>query len=775
MEENQSKYQNFNEVKKDIDKHLINRILEYVKYGTFPNNNSESYMNSYTAVQLYSDKGDEQSQELMDYYNKILNTFIEDCGKKINKISGTQLIDAFIDKTEKINFLIYWMKRIFTYLDRFFTKKDKNSLSKNAIQIYKDCFFNNIQKNIFKEVNKLIKDDRNCNVDSRPKIKIILKIIDDLDLPAPNIIKEKNKIVWVLDKDKENEKENDNKEKEKNENSYAVQWYNTTFEKETKNFAKNKANGDIHIMSAPEYIKSQLKYLDEEKIRQEEYINPIFHDKINAINHQFLIGDYAEELGKMDTGIPYMFKNKRNEELKQAYALMKLFPSSLKVITDAFLPYIKKRGEEINENKEISRDPRQFIPELIKLKKEMDNLVEDCFENHNEFQDTKNRAFSNFMNKDFYAKQLSNYIDYSMKIGYKGKSEQEVEISLNEIIGLFKCINAKLVFIIDANTKLSDRLIKNKSISKNYEKKLISKLKQEQGVNYVNKMTQMMNDLDKNVKEIDDYKAMPHRGMPNGIKFNIQIVSQSAWDISKKSMEKIEIPKFLKVCVEDFENFYYRKHTGQKLIWCLGLSKIDIQYLCFKNKNITTSTLPQYLTLLQLEKYNKLSLSKIASLLGCQVNTILDDISGLVYNPSFNPQGSKDKGLILGEFDENTKEFKENDEIYFNVNFSFARQKFSTLPLPLKKNAAAIKETEVEEAKIQKRYEDNILQANLTRIMKSRIGQKTTHVWLINETSKQIEIFKAQPQQIKENIEKLIEKNIMKRCDNDRTCYEYIA
>ena len=82
---------------------------------------------------------------------------------------------------------------------------------------------------------------------------------------------------------------------------------------------------------------------------------------------------------------------------------------------------------------------------------------------------------------------------------------------------------------------------------------------------------------------------------------------------------------------------------------------------------------------------------------------------------------------------------------------------------------------ENEEAIITKKYQDNILQATITRIMKSKIGTKTTHVWLVNETSKQTELFKAQPQQTKENIEKLIEKNIIKRTNNDGSCYEYIA
>ena len=101
--------------------------------------------------------------------------------------------------------------------------------------------------------------------------------------------------------------------------------------------------------------------------------------------------------------------------------------------------------------------------------------------------------------------------------------------------------------------------------------------------------------------------------------------------------------------------------------------------------------------------------------------------------------------------------------------------KISLLLVKNKKSAAEVRENELEEAQITKRYQDNILQATLTRIMKSRIGQTTTHVWLINEASKQIDLFKAQPQQIKENIEKLIEKNIIKRSDKNKSCYDYIA
>jgi uncharacterized protein YutE (UPF0331/DUF86 family) len=752
--------------RKELEKEMIKGILEYLRNGTFPNNNPNSYMNAYTLVQGMADAGDSESEALFNYHNKTIQGYIEDCYNLIRKETKSQLIDSFIKQTENINFLIYWMNRIFTYLDRFFTKaKNKNSLSQNAISLYRQYFFDPIQSDIYIEVNKLIKEDRNCNIESRPKIKTILKILYDIDLDNPKIVKENNKISWVAEKGVETRN---------NATTYQDKWFQH-FSIETNKFAKDKGNADIHNMSAPEYIVSQLKFIDEESVRETEYINPKYHPKINEIIYKFLIGENAEELSKMDTGIPYMFSTKRNEELKNTFQLFKYHPQSLDVITGAFVPYIRKRGEDINQNKEITKDPKKFIPQLISLKKEMDSLVAECFENHPQFQDKKNKAFSLFMVKDLYAKQLSNYTDFCMRNGFKGKSQEEIENTLNDIIGLYKCLNSKLVFQLETNKKMSDRLIKNVSLSTNTEKIFISKLKQESGVTYVNKMTEMMNDLEKNKKEIESYKSSQSKGIPNGIKFNIQVISQSAWDINNKSMEKIELTPFLKVCLEDFENFYLKKHSGQKLRWCLGLSKLDIQHLKLKNKNISISTLPQYLTLYYLEKNGALTILKVAELLGCQVSTVLTDIHGLVFNPSYNPQGQAEKGLIVGSFNANTKEFKETDTISLNKNFTVARQKFNTLPLAVKKSAAEVRETELEEAQITKRYQDNILQATLTRIMKSRIGQTTTHVWLINEASKQIDLFKAQPQQIKENIEKLIEKNIMKRSDKNRTCYDYIA
>ena len=761
--ESKEKYKDFKVVKAEVKNEMIDNIHEYLKNGTFPNKKPNAYMTAYTAVQTHADIGDKECAMLLEYHNGVIRDYIQDCYNELSKETNVNLIDAFIKHTEHITFLSYWMNRIFCYLDRFYTKaKCKITLAKNALTLYTENFFNQFRNNIFIEVNKLIREDRQGIREYRPKIKTVMRIIKDLDYEFPKLIKENNKISWI--QEKENSKGTE----------IAIQndWYENYFLGDTLKFSRDKGKGDVQTLSAPEYIVSQLKYLDEEYERQREFINEKFHNKINDINYQNLIGDHMKEIASMDTGIKKMLETKNDVQLTNLYKLFKLYPASLVEITEEFQPYIRSRGNTLYENKELSKDPKKFIPELISLKKEMDKLVLECFENNNTFQDVKNKAFSLFMKKDVYAKQLSNYADFCMRNGFKGKSQEEIDHTLNDIIDLFKCLNSKLVFQNESNKKMSERLIKKLSLSTLSERLFITKLKQEAGVTYVSKMQEMMNDLEKNKNETESYKSMPHKGAPNGIKLDITVISQSAWEVSKKAMEKIEMPKFLKTCLDDFDAFYIKKHQGQKLLWCLGLSKVEITYLYLRNKNISVSTLPQLLSLLLLEKHGKLSLVSIAQHCGCQTSTIITDIQGLVYNPTFNPQGQPDKGLIVGTF---SKEFKETDEISINKNFTCSRMKIQTIPLPQKKSATEQKQAELEEAQIIKRYQDNILQATLTRIMKSRIGQETSHVWLVNEASKQIDLFKAQPQQIKENIEKLIEKNVIKRNDKNRTCYDYIA
>ena len=761
----------FEKSKKEMENIMINSLLLYVKDGTIPKVKNSTHMTCYNTIYNFTDSG--YGDELLNFHNSKIEEAANGCYERIKNLSGFDFIDSFIDCNNKLNSLIFSMSRIFLYISNNHLKgsEDKNNVRKYqednvsefSMKIYKENFFDKLKNKIFSSLNEiLIRDERNGNNEFRIKLISIMKTLQCMDYNKPRILK--------ISETSKNWQEEE-KDTAKIKLTYQDEWFKY-FESETIKYIRNKAERDIKNNSAPEYVKCELKYLDEEDERLDSYVYGGYHARIKEINYEYLIKNNAQQIVDMDTGINNMFKTKKKDELNEVYQLFSFYPECLKLIQSSFRAYIRERLLALYNDKEFSKDPKKFVPALIDLKKEMDEIVVLCFANDNDFQDQENKEFSVLMSKDHYPKQLANYADFCMRNGFKGKSEEEIEGTLNDIISIFKNINSKLVFQSETEKKMSDRLIKGLSINMNAEKMLISKLKQENGVTYVSKMNEMISDLEKNKAEYEGYKLSKSHGAPGGIKFNIQVISQSAWDINKSNMEKIEVPLFLQNCIDDFQSFYLGRHQQTKLIWCLSLSRIEIQYLYLQNKNISTSTLPQFLALYYLEQKGNLKLETIATLLGCNVKKVIYDIRGLIFNPSFNPKGTTDKGVILSNIDEKTKEFKPSTEISINRKFSVNRQKFNTLPLPQKKTADEIKASEMEEAQIIKKYQDNILQATVTRIMKSRIGQETSHVWLVGEASKQVDLFKAQPQQIKENIEKLIEKNIIKR---KGASYEYIA
>jgi len=59
----------------------------------------------------------------------------------------------------------------------------------------------------------------------------------------------------------------------------------------------------------------------------------------------------------MDTGVKYMFNNKKQSELKDIYTLISNHPDSLKYITMEMDPFIRERGESLFQDKNLSKDP----------------------------------------------------------------------------------------------------------------------------------------------------------------------------------------------------------------------------------------------------------------------------------------------------------------------------------------------------------------------------------------------------------------------------------
>ena len=194
-----------------------------------------------------------------------------------------------------------------------------------------------------------------------------------------------------------------------------------------------------------------MKFLEEEHERQKELINEKFLEELNATICKEIIGRNMVELVEMDSGVKNMLEGQKYDELKNLYELFKYYKPSLEEISKIFILYIIKRAEELRKNKEISKIPQKFVPQLIYLHNEINNIVKDFFKNNIILQAAKITGSTQFMEKDYYSKQLAIYLDFYMRIGMKGKSEEEINQEFDNIIELFKHLDHKYIFKEECN------------------------------------------------------------------------------------------------------------------------------------------------------------------------------------------------------------------------------------------------------------------------------------------------------------------------------------
>jgi cullin 3 len=84
-----------------------------------------------------------------------------------------------------------------------------------------------------------------------------------------------------------------------------------------------------------------------------------------------------------------MFQHSKLDELALMFRIFRRVETTLKYIIQKMSPYIEERGKKIVEDEALLKDPIEFTKKLLELKSEMDNMVENSFQNDIRFQ--KNR------------------------------------------------------------------------------------------------------------------------------------------------------------------------------------------------------------------------------------------------------------------------------------------------------------------------------------------------------------------------------------------------
>ena len=201
--------------KEQLKNVMIDGLLYYVRDGIHPQFDRRAFLDCYNIVQKFANR-DDTSELLFKYHNEVIEQAATECYEKTKGLSGFEFIDAFITYTERLNFLILNMEKIFEFLSVFYLTyaKDKKSLSEFSMDIYKKSFFDKLQTQVFTLLKELINNGPN-NENIGLKIKSIMTIINYLDFVKPKIVKNsKNLGEWVETSEMPNN----------NQNTYQKMW-----------------------------------------------------------------------------------------------------------------------------------------------------------------------------------------------------------------------------------------------------------------------------------------------------------------------------------------------------------------------------------------------------------------------------------------------------------------------------------------------------------------------------------------------------------------------
>ncbi|KAI5807119.1 Cullin family-domain-containing protein [Geopyxis carbonaria] len=425
---------------------------------------------------------------------------------------------------------------------------------------------------------------------------------------------------------------------------------------------------------------------------------------------------------------------------------------------------------------------KDMVPRLLDFKGNLDSMVAGPFKGNGLMSYSLRESFQKFINErrtenvgfnnSKPAEMIAKYVDQLLQSGTKGlppvagrsrpddgNDDAELSYRLELVLELFRFIQGKDVFEAFYKNALSKRLLMKRSASYDAERLMLAKLKNECGSAFTHNLENMFKDMDLSKESIASFKTSK-TGIEKAknVDLDVQILSQAAWPTYPEI--SVNIPHDLVQCLEAFGQFYLSKHSGRKLTWRHNMAHCTVKADFPMGAKELIMGAFQTVVLLAFNdapENGVLTYRDIQQASGLPDEELKRTLQSLALG----------KARILKKSPKD-REVTPNDK--FQVNQSFTDPKFR-----VKVNQIQLKETKKEQTETHERvardrqYET---QAAIIRIMKSR--KKIRHVDLVQQAIDQTKYRGTlDVGAIKENIERLIEKDYMDRDGDDH--YVYVA
>eukprot|EP01065_Artemidia_motanka_P015200 TRINITY_DN1906_c0_g1_i1.p2 TRINITY_DN1906_c0_g1~~TRINITY_DN1906_c0_g1_i1.p2 ORF type:complete len:763 (+),score=319.14 TRINITY_DN1906_c0_g1_i1:62-2350(+) len=522
--------------------------------------------------------------------------------------------------------------------------------------------------------------------------------------------------------------------------------------KETADFYETEGQAVCHPDTpVGKYLRLVEQRLDEEEDRVRNYLEMSTRRELIAIVEVKLVKTHAATI--LERGLGDLLNGMMLPELGLLYSQFGLSNVGCRpMLRDAFKAHIKEKGARMVMDEQ--GDPH-MIPDLLKFRRDLDLVLRDAFAGRKEFQYALRDSFAGFINMraNRPAELLAKFLDQKQRASSK-EADEDLEPLMEQCLDLFRMVHSKDMFLAFYQKDFAKRLLLGRSASIENEKAFLSKLKQEGGPGFTNKLEGMLNDMETSASIAESFKAS-RADSADPIDLNVQVLTQSFWPTT--SQADVKIPPDMAGLLDSFKHFYLLRHKGRCLQWQANLCMCSLRAAFPSGRKELVVSLFQTLVLLAFndgKEYTFAELQQHTGIEGPELKTVVQSLA--LSNVRVLRRLTKGPKLLPTDV--------------FTVNEDFKHKQHK-----IRINQAQAKETKEE----QKKTSDQVVQdrafaidACVVRTMKSR--RVLRHQDLVAAVFAGLK-FPVTGGDVKKRIESLIERDYLRRDDENTSSYHYVA
>lgn len=525
---------------------------------------------------------------------------------------------------------------------------------------------------------------------------------------------------------------------------------------------------------------------------------------VRVVEEELVSAHIAAVIGLPGTGVNSMIDNDKIDDLQNVYQLVKRVDPRLKALKDAIHQKVLSSGRDINnsaaaiateptpkvtkpEKKDGAKGPVakplnqqtvaaiSWVEEVLKLRAKYTKLWEQALQSNSVMEKSLEISFQDFINENRRSPEfLSLFLDQYLKSTGKDKSEAEVDALLDNGVKLVQYLADKDILESYYHKHMAKRLITRKSISRDVERLMLSKMKMRLGNQFTTKMEHLLKDVELSEELTSSYKQSMQalgQGSQSKIDLEVSILTTTVWPVGvpDASERSCNYPRDMQQIKDSFENAYLSKHTGRKLTWLPHMGDVTLRATYRKaGKPITyevNGSIYAAIVLSLFNEHERLTADEIQQITNIPSEKLTHALLSIAVAPKTRLLKKEPAGAKISP----------EDVFTINDKFEHAFRKFK---LAVVTEASNRVETNEQRKETQRKADEErglAVDAAIVRIMKAR--KTLSHQNLMTETI-QILSSRFQPDvaMIKRKIESLIERDYLERGPDDvAPSYNYLA